>query len=364
MQKYILYFGFLFGTVYANQNLDVNESNVKAALAKVESAEELLASFGDLTKTEQSQNSVDSILNSVEVSKKTEEEKQENMSTTVPPEGKKGAPPQRYRTCAQALESMLKEGTCIIDLSNVSDFVQNGEKVISAYYEKIKQTNAFGTHSNNVYINVTEITVAKFAGEFAKDKRTVIWNLSHNRSIDDTVIDALSASFQSVYSLNLSDTNLTDVGLAKIVSAIKTNGLGELIVINVSKTKVTAEGVENLRASMREALEKWKQANPGESRNLQGDDGVIFMSKAKNQSQPQKAEISAIEQAEKILQENLKEEDKTTTTEVAKEAVSELANEAVNQVSDQGVKSEVPEKEVDEIEAILSQYAAKSTEEL
>ncbi len=38
--------------------------------------------------------------------------------------------------------------------------------------------------------------------------------------------------------------------------------------------------------------------------------------------------------------------------------------EAVNQVPDQGAKSEVPEKEVDEIEAILSQYANKSADEL
>ncbi len=37
--------------------------------------------------------------------------------------------------------------------------------------------------------------------------------------------------------------------------------------------------------------------------------------------------------------------------------------EAVNQVSDQGAKSEALGKEVDEIEAILSQYANKSAEE-
>ncbi len=38
--------------------------------------------------------------------------------------------------------------------------------------------------------------------------------------------------------------------------------------------------------------------------------------------------------------------------------------EPINQVSDQGVKSEVPGKEVDEIYIILSQYANKSAEEL
>lgn len=345
--RLLLLIGFLYENLYAS---DVVDKNIEEAIAEANSAEELIAAFGETANSDQMKDTeVQSVANTQEAAPKIDIQNQDSKTETQTDQTSL----KRFRTCARALEHMIKNGTCIIDLSNVSDFAQFGEKTISAYYNRLKETNTSGTYSNNVYINlsntgVTEITVAKFAGEFAKDKKRVIWNLSHNHSIDDAVVDALSATLQSVYSLNLSNTNLTDVGLSKIISAIKTNGLGELIVIDVSKTKVTEEGANNLRTAMKEALEKWQKENPLEVRNLQGKDGVIFMLKPGHNLQPKKPEITTFEQAEKILQENLNE-DKLVGDDVLK-TDDQLSNAIPETTVEK--KSEA----VDEIDAIMSKY--------
>ena len=108
------------------------------------------------------------------------------------------------------------------------------------------------------------------------DKKTVIWNLSDNKNLDDSVVDALD--FSSIYSLNLSGTSITDAGIARISATLETNGIGKLVCIHLSGSKVTDTGVASLKASMQKAVELWKTQNPGKDYKLQGADnsGVVF----------------------------------------------------------------------------------------
>ena len=155
------------------------------------------------------------------------------------------------------------------------------EDKIEEWWTKLLSTNSFGTKSPNIYVNIsnTALTlefIAKWSAEFKKANKTVIWNLSDNKNLDDNVIDALD--LPSIYSLNLTGTSVTDAGLTKIAALLETNGIGKLVCITLSDTKVTDAGVTSLRAAMQKAVEVWKTKNPGKEFKLQGTDnsGVIF----------------------------------------------------------------------------------------
>lgn len=190
------------------------------------------------------------------------------------------------RTTEEAFNQMVKSQNVVIDFSNVSDFAQNGDAKMKEYYDKIKSTKSFGSKSPNLYVNLSNTGVstefvAKWAGEFSKDKKNVIWNLSGNKDLDDSVIDAID--LPSTYSLNLSGTSVTDTGAAKIGTLVESAGLGNLVCVHLSGSKVTDTGVEALKASMQKGLEAWKAKNPGKEKTLQGSDnsGVVFEKVAK-----------------------------------------------------------------------------------
>ncbi len=185
------------------------------------------------------------------------------------------------RTSEQAFSDMVQNQNVIIDFSNVTDFAQNGDAKMLEYYQKLVSTKAFGTKSPNIYVNlsntgVTSEFIQKWATQFKNDKKTVIWNLSDNKNLDDSVVDALD--FSSIYSLNLSGTSITDAGIARISATLETNGIGKLVCIHLSGSKVTDTGVASLKASMQKAVELWKTQNPGKDYKLQGADnsGVVF----------------------------------------------------------------------------------------
>ena len=124
----------------------------------------------------------------------------------------------KTRTCEQALEKMLKEKTVSVDFSNTSDFVQNGDAAMTSYYQTLVSTKSFGSNSPNLYVNlsktgVTSEFIAKWAAEFQKAKKLVLWNLSDNATIDDSVLDVIPLT--DTYSLNLSNTGVTDAAVAK-----------------------------------------------------------------------------------------------------------------------------------------------------
>ena len=188
---------------------------------------------------------------------------------------------EEKRTSEQALNDMQKNQNVVIDFSNVTDFAQNGDAKMQEYYQQIVSTKAFGTKSPNLYVNLSNTGVssdfiAKWAEQFKKDKKTVIWNLSENKTLDDNVIDALD--FPSIYSLNLSGTSVTDTGIAKISAILATSGIGNLVCIHLSGANVTDTGVASLKSAMQKANELWKTQNPGKDRKLQGTDnsGVVF----------------------------------------------------------------------------------------
>ena len=188
---------------------------------------------------------------------------------------------EEKRTAEQAFDNMVENQNVVIDFSNVTDFAQNGDAKMAEYYQKLIATKSFGTKSPNLYVNLsnTGVTlefVSKWATQFKKDNKSVIWNLSDNKNLDDNVIDALD--FSSVYSLNLSGTSVSDTGIAKISAILETSGIGKLVCIHLSGTKVTDTGINSLKSSIQKAVELWKNQNPGKEYKLQGDagSGVVF----------------------------------------------------------------------------------------
>ena len=193
------------------------------------------------------------------------------------------------RTTEQAFDDMLKNQNVVIDFSNVTDFAQNGDAKMTEYYNKLSSTQSFGTKSPNLYINLSNTGVgldflSKWAIQFKNDKKNVIWNLSENKNLDDSIIDALD--FSSIYSLNLSGTSITDAGIAKIASILATNGIGNLVCIHLMSTKVTDAGIVSLKASLQKAVEVWKTQHSGQEYFLQGTDnsGVIYEKNALSSS--------------------------------------------------------------------------------
>ena len=185
------------------------------------------------------------------------------------------------RTAEQAFDDMVENQNVVIDFSNVTDFAQNGDAKMAEYYQKLIATKSFGTKSPNLYVNLsnTGVTlefVSKWAAQFKKDNKSVVWNLSDNKNLDDNVIDALD--FASVYSLNLSGTSVSDTGIAKISAILETSGIGKLVCIHLSGSKVTDAGVNSLKSSIQKAVEIWKTKNPGREYKLQGESnsGVVF----------------------------------------------------------------------------------------
>lgn len=188
---------------------------------------------------------------------------------------------EEKRTAEQAFDNMVENQNVVIDFSNVTDFAQNGDAKMAEYYQKLIATKSFGTKSPNLYVNLsnTGVTlefVSKWAAQFKKDNKSVVWNLSDNKNLDDNVIDALD--FSSIYSLNLSGTSVSDTGVAKISAILETSGIGKLVCIHLSGSKVTDAGVNSLKSSIQKAVELWKTQNPGREYKLQGESGsgVVF----------------------------------------------------------------------------------------
>lgn len=186
---------------------------------------------------------------------------------------------QPSRTCQVAMEESLKNGTVEIDLSNTTDFVENGDSIFNSCYAKLKETNSFGTNSSNIYVNLSKTNVtpefiAKWSAEFKKDKKTVLWNLSDNPNLNDSIIDSI-ADLSNVCSLNFANTGITDTGIAKLSSLIETAGLKTISMINLSGTKVTDQAISTLRDAFKKALAAWQAANPGKTYAIEGD-GVVF----------------------------------------------------------------------------------------
>lgn len=188
----------------------------------------------------------------------------------------------KARTCEEAFNQM--EGISV-DFSRTTDFAENGDKYMELYYQKIKQTNSFGTRSSNLYINLSSLNVnsdvlvtfiGKWSKVFSEDKKTVLWNLSDNKSLGDNVIDNIDLS--NIYSLNLSNTSISDLTINKIISILNIQNTGKLVCVNVSGTKVSDAVVESLKAAFQKAKTEFEARNPGKTYSLEGDNnsGVIF----------------------------------------------------------------------------------------
>lgn len=188
----------------------------------------------------------------------------------------------KAKTCEEAFNKM--EGISV-NFSNTSDFAENGDKYMDLYYQKIKQTNSFGTRSANLYIDISNLNVnsdvllnfiGKWSKIFSEDKKTVLWNLSDNKSLEDNVIDSIDLS--NMYSLNLSNTSITDLTVNKIISILNIQNTGKLVCVNLSGTKVSAAAVESLKAAFQKAKTDFESKNPGKTYDLEGDNnsGVIF----------------------------------------------------------------------------------------
>ncbi|MDR2666705.1 MAG: hypothetical protein LBB34_01120 [Holosporales bacterium] len=186
----------------------------------------------------------------------------------------------RKKTCEEAMATVMNAKNVILDFSDTSDFPVNGDAAMSACYARIIETKSFGTHSQNLLVNlsktgVTSDFIVKWSAIFQRDKRTVLWNLSENSSVDDSIIDALAQAFHTIYSINLAYTNITDAGIDKIIAMLE-NGTWKLVCITITGSKVSASKVAELRLALQKNVELWKAKNPGKEYLLEGDSGVIY----------------------------------------------------------------------------------------
>ncbi|MDR1034330.1 MAG: hypothetical protein LBL32_00075 [Holosporales bacterium] len=197
-------------------------------------------------------------------------------------EGSHGGTQDRFgqhgNTCNNALKRAVGLSNNILNLSGVTDFPINGDATIRQYYQLLITTSSFGTHSTNIYIDlsktgVTAANLAHWTRIFGADGKVLVLNLSYNESISDEVIDVLD--LQKTYYLNFASTSVTDAGLAKIVNSIMANGIGCLVCINLTDSNVTENGIETLRAAMRKAAAE-TETKDGRRRVLSGTDGVIW----------------------------------------------------------------------------------------
>ena len=188
----------------------------------------------------------------------------------------------KTKTCEEAFNKM---NGISINFSNTSDFAENGDKYMDLYYQKIKETNSFGTHSSNLYIDLSNLNVSsevfltfigKWSKIFSEDKKTVLWNLSNNKSLGDDVIDCIDLS--NMYSLNLANTAITDLTVNKIISILNIQNTGKLVCVNLSGTKVSDAAIKSLKEAFQKAKTDFEAKNPGKTYSLDGDNnsGIIF----------------------------------------------------------------------------------------
>jgi len=270
----------------------------------------------------------------------------------------------KARTCEEAFNQM--KGISI-NFSKTSDFAENGDKYMDLYYKKIKQTNSFGTRSSNLYIDLSGLNVnsdilvtfiGKWSKVFTADKKTVLWNLSDNKSLGDDAIDNIDLS--NIYSLNLSNTSISDLTINKIISILNIQNTGKLVCVNVSGTKVSDAVVESLKAAFQKAKTEFETKNPGKTYSLEGDNnsGVIFNKLPAFLKQKQKApNLRKKPNATPVSDENIAEGnpsvdkssvvtegaiDESSTTTATSDAVSLPANTTTDTVSTAAVTEEQP----------------------
>ncbi|MDR3031335.1 MAG: hypothetical protein LBU35_03045 [Holosporales bacterium] len=188
-------------------------------------------------------------------------------------------PEQKQRTCQEALDQSIADGSGILDLSATTDFAQNGWAAIEAFLRKIKETNSFGTYSKNLSVDLSKTNVTpeilSMLMERAKlDGLTLILNLYYNKTIGDETIDVIG-SFSNIYSIILRGTNISDVGIAKFNAILEMSGIGVLHSVDVSETNVSPGGAKVLAEQMQKAIEAWKIQNPTSTYNIKGA-GVIY----------------------------------------------------------------------------------------
>lgn len=275
---------------------------------------------------------------------------------------------EKKRTTEQAFDNMVENQNVVIDFSNVTDFAQNGDAKMAEYYQKLISTKSFGTKSPNIYVNLSNTGVSldfvsKWAAQFKKDNKNVIWNLSDNKNLDDNVIDALD--FSSVYSVNLSGTSVSDAGIARISAILETSGIGNLVCIHLSGSKVTDTGVNSLKSSIQKAVEIWKSKNPGKEYKLQGVDnsGVVFekipdLSKRAKMGKPAQEIASTTSTASTVPNAPMS----TTATNVAENVGTEAIPEAEVQkrVPDVAIPT-LPQDDVDSM-AVMNEEPSNNDE--
>ncbi len=194
-----------------------------------------------------------------------------------PRQGPGQRPGPRQRTCDMALKRMLDERLMIIDMSKVVDFAEKGRETILTCYKTIKDTNSYGTKSNNIYVNLaqTEVSAAlieELMNLFINDGKNVILNLSHNKSVDDNVVRMLFSGdkIKHIHTLSLSETNITDDSVNTIGNAIERNGICRLSRISLSGNNISQDLVNKLKDLAARKLEEWKQQHPrAKNRKLQ-----------------------------------------------------------------------------------------------
>ncbi|MDR0695789.1 MAG: hypothetical protein LBF56_03425 [Holosporales bacterium] len=202
-------------------------------------------------------------------------------------------PEEPVRTCDEACAKSMKDKNVISDFSNTSDFAENGVAGVTKCLAEIEKTQAYGTHSSNRYINVSNSNLsnelvkevvnaivnnkkvhdAAHGKAATKDSQyTVLLNIAGNPSVGDGAVQAIGGLLSAICCLNLAGTNISDSGIEQLIALINGAGIQHLNSINISNTRVTPAGA----AKLKEAIAAWLSSHPEAKCELGGDGGVIY----------------------------------------------------------------------------------------
>ncbi|MDR1609805.1 MAG: hypothetical protein LBR78_03065 [Holosporales bacterium] len=179
-----------------------------------------------------------------------------------------GAPRSR-NTCAASLQKATTDRLPILNLSHATDINTNGLQSVNAFFATLDESHSYGTNSRSVYIGVagTGLTMNCLTGilaTIAEHDKDAILNVAYNENINDDSIGVMIQAFPSVVRLNLTGTRITDVGVTRLIEAVRSGSLPKLRAVVLNRTNTTPEKRNELHAAISERLQQVDNPDPAQ----------------------------------------------------------------------------------------------------
>jgi hypothetical protein len=170
--------------------------------------------------------------------------------------------PEKGKTCQCVLNEAAALGVPIFMFKDVCDFPANGEAAVAGFIAAKKEGKNFA-NCNVIYISLIDLQVEqevilRCLVKLKTEGIIVVLNVSGNKFITDDFLKKLTdlGLFSNIYSLNLSNTNISDFGVSMLHNYISNNAkynsiaLKELDIeklnVGAENKKLIADGLKNL----------------------------------------------------------------------------------------------------------------------